>query len=109
MAPQTWMLAASISRLENPMPASRSNVGETRSSALMPSWSRQNSSPIVHLLKANLMSKAVGSALSTLAMASSVKPLAFKVVWLMAVAWASDCLLYTSDAADDLTRVDLGG
>src|SRR5665254_30285 len=23
--------------------------------------------------------------------------------------WSSPCLLYTSDAADDLTRVDLGG
>ena len=49
----------------------------------MPSVSRQNSSPSVHLLKANLMSKAVGSAFSILAMASSVKPLAFSVVWLM--------------------------
>ena len=44
----------------------------------MPSLSRQNSSPSVHLLKTNLMSKAVGSALSILASASSVKPLAFK-------------------------------
>src|SRR5665811_2590843 len=25
------------------------------------------------------------------------------------VEWFTDCLLYTSDAADDLTRVDLGG
>ena len=49
----------------------------------MPSLSRQKSSPSVHLLKANLMSKAVGSAFSTFAMASSVKPLAFSVVWLM--------------------------
>ena len=50
----------------------------------MPSLSRQKSSPSVHLLKANLMSKAVGSAFSTLAIASSVKPLAFSVVWLIA-------------------------
>ena len=56
---------------------------------MMPSVSRQKSSPSVHLLKANLMSKAVGSAFSTLAMASSVKPLAFSVVWLMAGACAS--------------------
>src|SRR5665811_516527 len=25
------------------------------------------------------------------------------------IAWSRTCLLYTSDAADDLTRVDLGG
>ena len=41
------------------------------------------SSPNVHLLKANLMSNAVGSAFSTFAMASSVKPLAFRVETLM--------------------------
>ena len=40
--------------------------------------SRGSSSPSVHLLKANLMSNAVGSAFSTFASASSVKPLAFK-------------------------------
>ena len=57
--------------------------------ASMPSLSRQKSSPSVHLLKANLMSKAVGSAFSTLAMASSVKPLALSVVWLIAGACAS--------------------
>ena len=36
------------------------------------------------------MSKAVGSCFSTLAIASSVKPLAFNVVWLMAGACASE-------------------
>ena len=55
----------------------------------MPSVVAQKSSPSVHLLKANLMSKAVGSAFSTLAIASSVKPLAFSVVWLMPGAWPS--------------------
>ena len=44
------------------------------------------------MLKANLMSKAVGSAFSTLAMLSSVKPLAFSVVWLMPGACASDAV-----------------
>ena len=50
----------------------------------------QSSSPSVHLLNANLMSKAVGSAFSTLAIASSVKPLALSVVWLMPGAWPSE-------------------
>ena len=67
----------------------------------MPSVSRQNSSPSVHLLKTNLMSKAVGSAFSTLAIASSVKPLAFSVVWLMPGACASD-------AVADRIDLDLG-
>ena len=40
----------------------------------------QKSSPSVHLLKANLMSKAVGSAFSTFSIASGVKPLALSVV-----------------------------
>ena len=35
------------------------------------------------------MSKAVGSDFSILAIISSVKPLAFSVVWLIAGAWAS--------------------
>ena len=52
--------------------------GEASASAAMPSFSRQKSSPSVHLLNANLMSKAVGSAFSTLAMASSSKPLALQ-------------------------------
>ena len=72
------------------MCASRSNDGEAITSAATPSWLRRKSSPSVHLLKANLMSKAVGSAFSTLAMASSVKPLAFSVVWLMPGAWPSE-------------------
>ncbi len=48
------------------------------------------SSPKVHLLKANLMSKAVGRAFSTLAIASSVKPLVFSVVALMPGAFDSE-------------------
>ena len=51
---------------------------------------RRKSSPKVHLLKANLMSKAVGRAASTFARASSVKPLAFKVETLMAGALESE-------------------
>ena len=31
------------------------------------------------------------------------------VLYVMAVGLLATCLLYTSDAADDLTRVDLGG
>ncbi len=72
------------------MCAKRSNDGEAITSGDTPSWSRKSSSPSVHLLKANLMSNAVGSAFSTLAMASSVKPLAFKVVWLMPGDWPSE-------------------
>jgi len=48
--------------LEKPMAASKSKVGSARFSGAMPSLSRQKSSPSVHLLKANLMSNAVGSA-----------------------------------------------
>ena len=76
-------LAASISRLVKPTAESRSKPGAAIASASMPSWSRMKSSPKVHLLKANLMSNAVGSAFSTLAIASSVKPLAFSVEALM--------------------------
>ena len=72
------------------MCASRSNDGEAITSGGDAELSRSSSSPSVHLLKANLMSKAVGSAFSILAMASSVKPLAFKVVWLMPGAWPSE-------------------
>ena len=53
-------------------------MGEARSAGETPSAARQNSSPSVHLLKANLMSNAVGKAFSTRLMASLVKPLAFK-------------------------------
>ena len=72
------------------MCASTSNDGEAITSGETPSWSRSSSSPSVHLLKANLMSKAVGSAFSTLSIASWVKPLALKVVWLMPGAWPSE-------------------
>jgi hypothetical protein len=85
-----WTLAASISRLVKPTAWSRSKPGAAIASAPMPSWSRMKSSPKVHLLKANLMSKAVGRAFSTLAMASSVKPLAFSVEALIAGALESE-------------------
>ncbi len=56
----------------------------------MPSSPRQNSSPKVHLLNANLMSKAVGSAFSIFSIASGVNPLALSVEWLIAGACASE-------------------
>ncbi len=65
-----------------------SKFGLARSSAVKPSSLRQNSSPSVHLLKTNLMSKAVGSAFSIFSMISGVKPLALRVVWLTAGAFA---------------------
>src|SRR5579863_8941823 len=80
MAPQTWILAASISRLEKPRWARRSKEGAARSAGSTPSASRRKSAPSVHLLKANLMSKAVGSAFSTFSIASGVKLLAVSVV-----------------------------
>ena len=66
-----------------------SKLGLASSSGVKPSSLRQNSSPSVHLLKANLMSKAAGSAFSTFAIASGVKPLALSVVWLIAGAFES--------------------
>ena len=85
-----WTLAASHSRLLKPIAASRSKPGAAIASASTPSASRMKSSPSVHLLKANLMSNAVGSAFSILAMASSVKPLAFSVPTLIAGALDSE-------------------
>jgi hypothetical protein len=46
----------------------------------MPSTPVQNSSPSVHLLNTNLMSKAAGSAALIFSSAASPKPLAFSVV-----------------------------
>src|SRR3981189_2353454 len=89
IAPQMCTLAASISRLENPTAASRSKFGAAIASGAIFSVSRRKSSPKVHLLKANLMSNAVGSAASTFFRASSVKPFAFKVETLMAGALLS--------------------
>ena len=63
--------------------------------------SRQKSSPSVHLLKTNLMSKAVGSAFSIFSMISGVKPLALRVVWLMAGA-------FDMRAVADRIGLDLG-
>ena len=60
-----WTLAASISRLVKPSAVSRSKFGAAMASRPMPSLSRMKSSPKVHLLKANLMSNAVGKAFST--------------------------------------------
>jgi len=58
-------------------------------SGAMPSLATK-SSPRVHLLKANLMSKAVGSAFSIFSIASAVKPFALSVEWLMPGAWPSE-------------------
>jgi len=85
-----WMLAASISRLVKPSAVSRSKPGAAMASGSSFRVSRRKSSPKVHLLKANLMSKAVGSAASAFFSASSVKPLARSVVALMPGALESD-------------------
>ena len=69
------MLAASISRLEKPIAASRSKFGADETSGATPSTFWITSSPSVHLLKANLMSNAVGSACSTLAISFVGEPL----------------------------------
>jgi len=58
-------------------------------SGATPSLSRSRSSPSVHLLNANLMSNAVGSAFSILASASSSKPFARRVDVLIAGAFES--------------------
>ncbi len=50
----------------------------------------KNSSPSVHLLNANLMSKAVGSAFSIFSIASAVKPFCLSVEWLMPGDWPSE-------------------
>ena len=85
------MLAASISRLVKPTAASRSNFGSFELGRVDAELvDAGTASPSVHLLNANLMSNAVGSAFSTVAMASSEKPLAFSVEWLMPGAWPSE-------------------
>ncbi|CEG08205.1 hypothetical protein BN961_01619 [Afipia felis] len=66
-----------MSRLEKPNAASRSKPGTFITSGAMCRLSRMKSSPSVHLLNTNLISKAVGRAFSTFASASSVKPLVF--------------------------------
>ena len=52
-------------------------------SAFSPNSAVQNSSPRVHLLKANLMSKASFNALSSFSRTSPVKPFSFSLSWLM--------------------------
>jgi hypothetical protein len=74
MAPQQYSFAASIWALVKPRWVRRSNFGESRSAAFAPSVPVQNASPSDHLLKANLMSKALPRPASSLAMISVVKP-----------------------------------
>ena len=84
IAPQQQVLAASISARVKPSAAKRSKPGSARRSAAMPSFSARNASPKVHLLNANLMSKAAASPASSAASAASSKPLAASVSWLIA-------------------------
>ena len=75
IAPQTWMLAASISACEKPRCVSRSKDGSSSCSAGTLSAPVRKSSPSVHLLKTNLMSKAeVERRLAPASIFSSVKP-----------------------------------
>src|SRR3546814_12587666 len=60
--PQHQTLAASTSALAKPSAASRSKPMSSSCAAVKPSFSRQKASPSVHLLKANLTSKAAPSA-----------------------------------------------
>ncbi len=84
MAPQTWMLAASISALVKPRKGKSSKVGSSSFSAGTFRASVRKSAPSAHLLKANLMSKALASDASSPSSFSAVKPLARRLVWLIA-------------------------
>ena len=75
MAPQTWVLAASMSALEKPMWASSSKDGSLIWASLTPSFFI-SSSPSVQRLNTNLMSKALLRLPFTLSMAASDMPLA---------------------------------
>ena len=87
MAPQTWMLAASISFFEKPSAGSISKEKSFNCSSVSLRTSLQKSSPSVHLLKTNLMSKADLSAALRAAIFSSVKPLARSEPGLTPGAW----------------------
>ena len=74
IVPQTWLLAASICARVKPRWRRRSKAGSRSFSAGMPRTRVQNSSPSVHWLKTKRMSKAVGSAASSLAISAWPKP-----------------------------------
>ena len=90
IAPQTWIVGGLDLALGEAECASRSNAGEAITSAGDAELVLQEVLAERPVLKANLMSNAVGSAFSILAIASSVKPLAFSVAWLMPGAWPSE-------------------
>src|SRR6202035_5769328 len=62
IAPQHQVLAASISAREKPSAVNRSKLGSASAAGATPRRSVQKASPRVHLLKANLMSKAAARA-----------------------------------------------
>src|SRR5271166_2925873 len=69
IAPQQKLLAASISARVKPSAANSSKEGSVSAPGAIPNLSTQKSSPKVHLLNVNLMSKAAASAASTAASA----------------------------------------
>ena len=81
MAPQQKVFATSSSALLKPMALSRSKPGWSSCSAGTRRLLTMKSAPTVHLLKANLMSKAVPRLPSSFSSSSSVKPLAFSDSW----------------------------
>ncbi|MCY1307180.1 hypothetical protein D9M70_570840 [compost metagenome] len=87
IAPQTWMLAASMSFLEKPMCSSRLKSICASCSSVTFSVPLRKSAPSVHWLKTNLISKADFRAALTASIFSSVKPLTFSVEGLIAGAW----------------------
>src|SRR6476661_2382703 len=84
--------AASISRLVKPTAVRRSKVGAAMASGSIFRVSRRKSSPKVHLLKANLISNAVGSAASTFAIAERAQRLGDSAVDDLEVAAAGELL-----------------
>ena len=87
MAPQQKMLAASMSALEKPRKGKSSNFGSSSFSAGTFRVLTRNSAPSAHLLKANLMSKALARLFSSPSSFSSVKPRARSDEVLIAGAW----------------------
>ncbi len=98
------MLAASISFFVKPRWESRSKSKSSSRSAGMPSVCVQNSSPSVHLLNTNLMSKADARPFSTACSSFVVKPRALRAAWLMpgasaSVPWPTAYLMIVSISA----------
>ena len=75
MAPQTNVFVASISDFEKPSATSISKDTSFSCSFVNPSVFVQNSSPSDHLLKANFISNALATAVSTNLISSGPNPL----------------------------------